>query len=406
MRTALALTALLTAAAALWLGASSATGQLGGGYSNVGETRSALAQARDQARAAAVRAGQLEGAARATREASEKTAREAAAVAARIQESEARIAAARARMSLASGERQALERRLAVRREPLVKLTAGLQKLARRPLALAVLRPGSLRETVYLRAILDTTLPEVRRRTASLRGELERAEAIERESRSALGALRDSEGKLAQRRNRLAALETKQRLDARRVGGEAAREAERALALSEEVRDLDTLVGRLDAAGTLRETLATLPGPLLRPARPDASVVLTAETTPPAPTVRAPDFQVPVTGRTVAGFGAPDEAGLLSKGIRFAPASGAQVVAPAPGRVAFAGPFSGFGRIVIVDHAGGFTSLVTGLARVEVAVGETLVRGAPLGVADAGRPLVGFELRKDGTPVNPAEFVR
>ncbi|MFA9201545.1 MAG: murein hydrolase activator EnvC [Cypionkella sp.] len=182
--------------------------------------------------------------------------------------------------------------------------------------------------------------------------------------------------------------------------------AERALALAEEARDLDGLIARLDAAGSLRAQLAALPGPLLRPPRPGASEVIPARPSPTASAAAASlGLQLPVTGRIASGFG--DSSGeVRSQGIALAPADGAQVVAPAAGRVAFAGPFRGFDRIVILEHAGGFTSLVTGLARVDVAVGEELVPGAPLGVAGSGRPLVGFELRRAGRPVNPAEYLR
>ncbi|MGN3974608.1 murein hydrolase activator EnvC family protein [Tsuneonella sp. SYSU-LHT278] len=396
----------MAALVALALGGA-AVAQIGSGYRDAGETRTALAEARAQARAAGARAARLEVEARSTRAAAQRTAREAAAVAARIQQAESEIAAARARIALARSARAGIERRLAERREPLARLTGGLQKLARRPLALAVLRPGSLRETVYLRAMLDATLPEVRRRTAALRGELDRAQAIEAEARAAYAAFRDGERVLAERRTRLAALETRQRLASREAGGAAAREAERALALAEEARDLDALVTRLDAAGTLRARLAALPGPLLRPPRPGASEVLVDGPAAASPReVTRPRFVLPVNGRTVAGFGQPGVGGALSDGIALAPAAGAQVVAPAAGRVAFAGPFRGFDRIVIVEHAGGFTSLVTGLARVDVTVGEELVAGAPVGVAGGGRPIVGFELRREGEPVNPVDYLR
>ena len=65
--------------------------------------------------------------------------------------------------------------------------------------------------------------------------------------------------------------------------------------------------------------------------------------------------------------------------------------------------YAGYGQIVIIDHAGGFTSLVTGLARVTVRVGDSLVAGSPLGNAGRGKPLLGFELRRGGKPVNPLE---
>ena len=100
------------------------------------------------------------------------------------------------------------------------------------------------------------------------------------------------------------------------------------------------------------------------------------------------------------GFGAPQASGL-SRGLTLAPIAGAQVVAPAAGRIAFAGPYRGYGNIVIVEHDGGWTSLVTGLARSQVDIGETVVAGAPLGSADPTEPSVTLELRHDGEPVNP-----
>jgi septal ring factor EnvC (AmiA/AmiB activator) len=73
--------------------------------------------------------------------------------------------------------------------------------------------------------------------------------------------------------------------------------------------------------------------------------------------------------------------------------------------VAFAGPYRGYGRIVIIEHAGGWTSLVTGLARTEIAVGTVLVGGAPIGIAGQVNPQVSLELRSEGEPVNPLRFV-
>lgn len=368
------------------------------------ETRVALDRALVQAREAEQRSVRLEREARAATEAAEKTAREAAALAARIQQAEAGIDAAEARLRLIDGQRDALQRRLAERREPLLRLTAALQKLARRPVALSALKPGSLRESVYLSAMLETTLPEVRRRTAALRAEIDRSRRLEREARQALAALQESEAELDQRRQRLAALETRQRLASRQANSASARESERALALAEDARDLDALVERLDEAADVRAQLAALPGPVLRPAQPQAAVV-----SAPPPQARAtnpPDgYQLPVSGRTVAGFGSVLDTGLVSKGIAIAPRAGAQVVAPASGRVAFAGPYRGYGRIVIVEHDGGWTSLMTGLARTDVAVGDELVGGAPLGVAGGAATVINFELRRSGQPVNPLDLL-
>jgi len=379
-----------------------------GTFTTASETQTALGRALAEAAAAETRGKKLEAEARAATEEAEKTAREAAALAARIQQAEAGIAAADAQISLIDGQRTKLGQRLAERREPLVRLTAALQKLARRPLVLSALRPGSLRETVYLRAVLEATIPQVQSRTASLRAEIDRGLQLEQEARQALDGLRGSERELDQRRTNLAALETRQRLASRSASGTANREIERALALAEEARDLDSLVDQLDAAGALRQELAGLPGPVMRPGNPETAQVIAAANTPgPVSATTAPrQFQLPVDGRTIAGFGAPGEGGVAGNGISLSPRPGAQVVAPAAGRVVFAGRYRGYGRIVIIEHAGGWTSLVTGLARTDVQVGDDLVGGGPLGVAGGDRPVVSLELRRDGTPVNPAEYLR
>ena len=74
--------------------------------------------------------------------------------------------------------------------------------------------------------------------------------------------------------------------------------------------------------------------------------------------------------------------------------------------MAFAGPFQGYGSIVIIEHPGGWTSLVTGLAALDTSVGRQLVSGSPLGVMGPGRPVLTLELRRQGEPVNPLDFVR
>jgi septal ring factor EnvC (AmiA/AmiB activator) len=88
------------------------------------------------------------------------------------------------------------------------------------------------------------------------------------------------------------------------------------------------------------------------------------------------------------------------------PQPGALVIAPASGRVAFAGPYRGYGRIMIIEHPGGWTTLITGLARIDKSVGDALLQGAPIGLAEASRPTISVELRKDGVPVNPLGQLR
>jgi septal ring factor EnvC (AmiA/AmiB activator) len=373
------------------------------------EAEAALARAMRESRLAEGRVARLTAEAEAATEAAQRTASEAAALAARIQQAEAEIEVARARLSIAAAQRARLTARLAAKQEPTARLAAALQTAARRPLALAALQPGSLGDVVHVRAVLASAVPQIRARTAALRGELERGRALEAQAARALGQMRAGEGTLRERRGELAALESRQRLASRTARGAAAREAERALALAEEARDLDGLVGKLDEVAALRRELAALPGPVLRPADLAAPLPVAPEAPAPAIAGSAPpprDLQLPVQGRTLIGFGARRDSGLASTGLTLAPAQGAQVVAPARGRIAFAGAYRGFGRIVIIEHEGGWTSLVTGLAALDVAVGDSVIGGSPIGRAAGGAEPLTVELRQGGKPVNPLQYMR
>lgn len=393
----------LVAAALLGL---PALAQVPAGLDTPEDARDALASARQQQRNARARGERLEREAARSREAATKAKSAAAALAARVQQAEAGIAAAEAQLALTNRERRALSTRLAERRTPLVRLTGALQAMSRRPLALSALQPGSLRDLVYTRAVLDSTIPLVRQRTAALRSDLDRARSLEVEARQALADRRDNEVALRQRRSQLVALAEQERLKARQAAGGADREAERALVLSEGARDLDQLVDRLEAAGALRERLAALPGPLPRPADPTAARLSATPQPVPSATEPSARYQLPVAGAIATGFGEAEASGLRQAGIALAARPRAQIVAPGAGRIAFAGPYRGYGRIVIVEHAHGWTSLVTGLATLDVAVGQQVTAGSPLGLAPAQRGEVTLELRQDGEPVNPLDHLR
>ena len=384
------------------------------------EARTQLAQAMEASRRAEARAQQFAEQAEEAGEAAQKAAREAAATAALIQKAEAGIEAARAQYALAQNARSALAARLAQRREPLVRLTAALQTSARRPLALSALQPGSLKELVYVRAVLNSAVPEIRERTSALRSDLAEGRRLEQMAASALAAEREADRNLRARRAELAEFASRQRLASRDARAIARRESARALAFAEEARDFDGLLDRLTATAALRAELSALDGPKMRPGNlgngsdaPSASETLNASATDDdeggetnAAAARPPvDFRLPALGSTLAGFGEQRAGGLRSRGITLLPSPGAQIVAPASGRVAFSGPYEGFGRVVIIEHPGGWTSVVTGMERADVEIGDTIIAGAPLGIARERDRALTVELRREGEPVNPADFL-
>lgn len=367
------------------------------------QEQASLKAARRQSDEARDRSARLEQQAGAARDEAEQARRRAAAIAARIQQAEADIEAAQARIAIIARMQRAQAARLALRQEPVVRLTAALQMMARRPLALALVQPGSVTDAVHMRAVLGQILPVIQQRTAGLRAELDRSRALRATAQQAADALGRAQADRKDRQTALAALEAAKRVAARDYGANAGLESERALALGERARDIVDLMDRLEQAGDLRDRLAALSGPLLRPARPDQTGAPAPEN--PAETSGPPPYRLPVMGQLVTGMGEVNDGGVRSRGLTLVTQPGAQVVAPTAGRVAFAGPYRGYGQILIIDHGQGWTTLITGLHRVTAQVGDSARQGDPVGIAGQGRPTVTIELRRNGRPVDIVPLV-
>lgn len=113
----------------------------------------------------------------------------------------------------------------------------------------------------------------------------------------------------------------------------------------------------------------------------------------------------PVSGTVRTGFGEKDDLGAVSKGVTFSTRGSSTVIAPLGGTVRFAGPFQKYRRILIIEHRGGYHTLIAGLGRIDTVVGAKLSAGEPIGVSESASPaLVYFELRQNGKPINPQKL--
>lgn len=115
----------------------------------------------------------------------------------------------------------------------------------------------------------------------------------------------------------------------------------------------------------------------------------------------------PARGKIVSGFGQTSGDGHIAKGLTIRTRRDAQVIAPYDGQVVFAGPFRGYGLLLIIEHGEGYHTLLAGMARVDVNVGQRLVAGEPVGVMGQTdiKPALYVELRHDGQPVNPLPWL-
>lgn len=96
-------------------------------------------------------------------------------------------------------------------------------------------------------------------------------------------------------------------------------------------------------------------------------------------------------------------------GIELSLAEGRPVTAIHEGTVTHAGPFTAYGQLVIIDHGGGAVSLYGQLSATDVNRGDRVGAGDRVGLAGrnpAGNPSLYFELRIDGQPVDPLQWLR
>lgn len=365
-----------------------------------GEEQRRLVAAGREAAAAEERAQRLARAAGVERDAAAKARAEEAALVARIQAAEAGIAAAEVRAAIA---RDALDRqraRLAARQGPLAPLLAALQSMARRPAIIGIAQPGSVDDMVHVRAVLGSVMPVVRARTAAIRADVAETRALQGNAAQALADLIDARARLGDRRLALVRLETAHRTRAEALGRNALTESDRAIALGERAREIVDLMEQSHDEAATRAELVALPPPEPRPLR--AGEIASSLDAMPWP-ADDPPYLLPVRGELIAGFGEVSDAGVRARGLTLAP-DGEAVIAPADGTIAYARIFRGYGRIVIIDHGGGWTTLVTGLATLAVRAGDSVTQSDPIGRAgtgDGGRArAVTVELRRKGRPVD------
>jgi murein hydrolase activator len=122
----------------------------------------------------------------------------------------------------------------------------------------------------------------------------------------------------------------------------------------------------------------------------------------------------PVKGEVTSAFGKsrhPEFAvEVFRKGIEIEAPLGQEIRAVEKGRIAFADRFSGYGKMVIVDHGERFFTIYAHLSDILKKKGDEVRQGEVLGLVGDSDSLAGvklyFELRKDGHSIDPVPWFR
>jgi len=346
---------------------------------------SEIDRARAEAAEAQANLDRLEQAAGRARDEAARLAAERRAAAAAITASEARITAVEAQARLAQALVVERAERLARQQAPLAALLAGIVTMGRRPPLVGSVDSGSLDEFIRVRALLDTTLPVIRKRSAALSAELEESRRLQASANRTRADLAAARKELQGRQQRFAQLEARATERAASFGAGAVGASDVLVASTEGEARLRSQAERRRAELRLA---ADLGGLAPAPARPGSS----------RPAALPLTYQLPVTGVVQEGVGAVGETGIRARGLTLAAYAGQEVRVPAGGTIAFAGPFRRHDGVVIIDHGRGWMTLMTGV-RTPRRKGERVRTGDPLGRALG---TITVELSTNGRPVSAA----
>ena len=120
------------------------------------------------------------------------------------------------------------------------------------------------------------------------------------------------------------------------------------------------------------------------------------------------DLAWPTEGSVRQRFGAVTPGRPPLRGIELDSAPSTPVHAVHDGTVAFADTFTGYGRLVIVDHGNQTFTLYGNLGDLQIEKGAHVSKGTvvgSVGLSDGQAGVLYFELRVDGRPVDPLQWL-
>ncbi|HEY1798087.1 MAG TPA: peptidoglycan DD-metalloendopeptidase family protein [Stellaceae bacterium] len=311
-------------------------------------------------------------------------------------------------VSDADGQLDAKQHALDDARRQAASLLAALERYVHTPRLAALLAVQSPIDRLRSGMLMAAAVPALSERAHMLIAELQRLETLKDAALARQDNLTRDRQALGTMRQRVDQLDTKREDLRRQLLGDDADSDPRSLKQGTVAVDLPDLIQRGDAEAEIRERERHSRAALAK------NQSATDPTRPKSPKTfdKAATLTVPIAGPVVQRFGQDNEIGAPAQGVTLAGIGDAAVVAPFDGQVDYIGPFRGYGTILIIDHGGGYHSVVAGLGRVDAKIGEWVVAGEPIGTlpdaakapgtASAGNSVtLYFELRQDGRPVDP-----
>ncbi len=343
----------------------------------------------------------------------------------KIQTREDRLLTSEKRLRELSSSEKELSQALKGRQTELSRVLGSLSRLQRAGTPLLVVGPGTPLQNMRASLLLTSITPELERRVGNIRAQIETLRQLRQQIAEERRDIDLARRELETEKRRLSQLLRAKSNTRNELLARAQQEEKRITALSNSASNIGDLVERLHKdrntqtdrgeiekrISVLRQTEAQTP----EISAPEQAIEPSARADSKTGTGQVQQFAslrgqlpLPARGQIVEHFGDDNGYGPASKGIRIQTRPHAQVITPFDGEVSYAGEFRGYGQLLIIAHGQGYHTLLAGMSRIDVVVGQLLLASEPVGEMGNNErkyPNLYVELRYRGEAVNPLPWL-
>ncbi|MCK5374646.1 MAG: peptidoglycan DD-metalloendopeptidase family protein [Alphaproteobacteria bacterium] len=311
-----------------------------------------------------------------------------------MRENEEKLKSTQQRIEKLEARKKELIKTLESERISIVKLILMLERIRKTPPEVMIARPNTPYHTAQSALLMENIIPSVKRDVQRLKNNIETLEQLGVDLKLEYNQLENETEKWITKRKKLMVfVKKKEKLYASLDNDIKAYELSINV-ISLRARDLEDLIEQINAEEQ-KEIERQKQAKIFR-RKPYTSFSGND----------SGSARLPVSGIIRKAFHDKDEYGGKNNGLVIEGRSGGLVIAPMGGKVQFVGSFKRFSNIVIIEHPEGYHSLIAGLDEINTVIGDIVKSGEPIGLlpdsALIPRPKLYYELRKNGSPVNPS----
>jgi len=334
-------------------------------------------------------------------------------LAAKTQNREENISDSERKVALLNQREKLLVAKLATRRDELGELLVGLQRLEQNPPPPIIVHPRDALAAIRSATLFGAIIPAIKTETTEIRKDLSRLKNVRISLSTAQKDLKTENQSLDTVRAELKALLKRKKSFVKKT--------------REQLEKEQKLVANLVAkTKTLNQLLAKIKEEKIRAERLKTEAARNAETARQAALLKPKvaftkihgKLPFPAHGNILRSFNQKNRLGQVSQGVLLGTRKQAQITAPANAVVEFAGEFRSYGQLLIMNVGEGYHILLGGLEKIDVETGQQINAGEPVGymgetvtrgtlitsALDVSKPVLYIEIRKNGGPVDPADW--